>query len=271
MSAKVVKPSFASAGHFTQLQLRYAIQEGGEDHHRQKTDAGLRGPDLRVVGCDTEVAGRQEAGAAAEGVAVDPPEDRLEAFYRNDVGPRSLVVEADGIIVSVSVSVAVALPKRSSRAWADKAPLRHKLRAGGVEALLQPALEEPEDGHGKRIGEGGGQIKSVGPDDASAAFGLGEVPVAATAPYKPRERRLESAGPSIAVPQRRVVFEDDLIEDGAVGHEDPALRAFGETLPFVHFDFADPSERAACANSSRGVCAVGGECKHLVARAGDYD
>lgn len=36
------------------------------------------------------------------------------------------------------------------------------------------------------------------------------------------------------MPHRRVVVEDVFLEDRAVGHCDSALRALGQSLPFVH-------------------------------------
>jgi len=40
-----------------------------------------------------------------------------------------------------------------------KTDLSEKLRADGVEALLQPFSEEPDDWNGEQIGEGGGQTR----------------------------------------------------------------------------------------------------------------
>ena len=40
-----------------------------------------------------------------------------------------------------------------------KTDLSQKLRADGVEALLQPFSEEPDDWNGEQIGEGGGQTR----------------------------------------------------------------------------------------------------------------
>ena len=113
----------------------------------------------------------------------------------------------------VPVDILLVVDRSTSMGW-EPTPgtTRMELVADGVEALLHPTLEEPNDRNGERIGEGGRQSECVAPDDPRAAFGVGELPISGPALDQQRERELGPAAPAVAMSPRRIVVEDFFLE-----------------------------------------------------------